>query len=806
MGGGGGIGSGGGVACSTNCAFDYVSIGADNASGGAGGSSSSVTAGNGGDGRGGGLYARAANNPIVQTLTWATVSGNAVDGGILGGGTAAPGSAIGGGIDVDGAPLQVSYSLIAANQAGVANSTTTDEGGGVAYSTQASSSWELVNDTITENTAGFASANGGQGGGVYLGASNGTQALLASSTVANNTADGNASAAGGNLFASGNPLGLTGTIVAGGIVPVGTGSNCATASGGSFTDDGYNLEDTTPSQCGLTSQSSIVGESPMLGALASNGGPTDTLAISSSSSPAVDAGGPAGAPCTDATGAPIATDQRGVARGEPCDIGAFELSEPPRNSAAPTVSGAAETNMQLNCAPGTWGGGDPSTPAYTYAWLRDGVAMSGETTSSYLVTAGDAGHQIACKVTAANDDGSNSATSEAATILTLTSPANGLETNHSTLMVSGGAGVEPNDGASVMVKIYAGSTVSGSPVQTDSAQVTAGTGAYSLNVSVPNGTYTAQATQTLGAGPSLISVSAATTFTVDATLPGVTIDTPRTGSVIANTTPTFSGAAGTGADDLPAITVKIYDGSSATGSPVETLMTGASSGFWSVQASSALALGTYTAQVSQSDMAGDTGAGTTTFTVAAVPSCHPASVSAISGKMLQIRLNCSTVLGFANTYVFRSVPSHGGLYGIGPTVSYMSKTGYVGRDSFSYDALNAAGSSSIVTISINVGLPRPTIGQLRQAHKSWTESAGTTFSFVLNESARITLSFQRKGAKGNPTKLSFAGRSGRNSFRFNGHISRGPQLKPGNYTVVVTASNPSGAAAKPGHLSFTILP
>ena len=59
--------------------------------------------------------------------------------------------------------------------------------------------------------------------------------------------------------------------------------------------------------------------------------------------------------------------------------------------------------------------------------------------------------------------------------------------------------------------------------------------------------------------------------------------------------------------DLPTVTVKIYSGTSASGIPVQTLMTTRDlAGFYSVD-SAPLAPGTYTAQAEQSDSAGNTG-------------------------------------------------------------------------------------------------------------------------------------------------------------------------------------------------------
>jgi Bacterial Ig-like domain (group 3) len=62
----------------------------------------------------------------------------------------------------------------------------------------------------------------------------------------------------------------------------------------------------------------IIGGNPMLGALASNGGPTQTMALQTGS-PAIAAGFPG-------TDLPVTVDQRGVFRGTSLDIGAFQVA------------------------------------------------------------------------------------------------------------------------------------------------------------------------------------------------------------------------------------------------------------------------------------------------------------------------------------------------------------------------------------------------------------------------------------------------------------------------------------------------
>jgi hypothetical protein len=73
----------------------------------------------------------------------------------------------------------------------------------------------------------------------------------------------------------------------------------------------------------LTAPGDMVNTDPLLGPLANNGGPTPTH-LPLTGSPAIDAV-PLGA-CTDVSGNPVATDQRGIARpqGAACDIGSVE--------------------------------------------------------------------------------------------------------------------------------------------------------------------------------------------------------------------------------------------------------------------------------------------------------------------------------------------------------------------------------------------------------------------------------------------------------------------------------------------------
>jgi ribosome biogenesis protein Tsr3 len=158
----------------------------------------------------------------------------------------------------------------------------------------------VTDSTFTNNTAG---TNGG-----------GAVVNFGTTTLKQSTFSGNTSPFGANIYNfTGFTLSMSMDIVADGL----SGSNC----GGQapITDLGYNID--TGSSCGFSAtNNSLPNTDPELDALASNGGPTQTMALPAGS-PAVDAIPPATPGCTGST------DQRGVARpqGTGCDIGAYEL-------------------------------------------------------------------------------------------------------------------------------------------------------------------------------------------------------------------------------------------------------------------------------------------------------------------------------------------------------------------------------------------------------------------------------------------------------------------------------------------------
>jgi hypothetical protein len=404
--------------------------------GGAGGAGPFGSAGEGagGSAAGGGIDAGGG----ALTVSDVSIAGNSVTGGDGGASGAFPGHggpALGGGIAVlSPATLALHRATIALNTATGGSASTVEvkpppalngadaQGGGV-YTAATSS---FVDMTLTEDTAtgGAGTSNVGSlpgsgfGGGMSA-QPGGGGVVLAGDTFATNAVQpaGGSQTGGGNLDDAG-PLQVSDTIFTNGIGSTTTG-NCALF-GGQFSDAGHNLESTTPSECGLTLPSDLVGVDPQLGSLTNNGGPGTTLAPA----PASRARGTGGA-CTDPSqiGNPLLTvDERGSPRHPQCDIGAYE-TQPPSVTSAPTLAGPVVVGATLTCMTPGFGGDAPL--ALSYKWLRGGAPIAGASTASYTTVSADGGQALSCSATAVNAYGSATAGSNAVTVTpaTITPPS-----------------------------------------------------------------------------------------------------------------------------------------------------------------------------------------------------------------------------------------------------------------------------------------------------------------------------------------------------------------------------------------------
>jgi hypothetical protein len=255
----------------------------------------------------------------------------------------------------------------------------------------------------------------------------------------------------------------------------------------------------------------------------------------------------------------------------------------------------------------------------------DGAAFSSCTSPDAVSGLADGSHTLRVRATdtAGNTGPAASRTWTVDTTApspTLVNPPDGSTTNDDTPTLSGTAGRDANDQAHVTVQIYAGTSAGDTPLQTLTANRRSD-GTYAVDAAqLAEGTYTAQTSQQDVLGH--VGTSAPNTFTVDiltsdTTPPTVRLTAPAMNSSTQDTTPRFSGMAGTDPGDLDEITVYVYSGGSVTGTPLETLTTTrqADTSF-TTDATSPLPDGSYTAQATQSDSFGNLGfSNTKTFFV-----------------------------------------------------------------------------------------------------------------------------------------------------------------------------------------------
>jgi len=232
-------------------------------------------------------------------------------------------SGIAGGIHSSG-PLTNSNSTISGNQSAyggglyaegkVTITNSTFSGNSAAYGAAIYSegaTMTLVNDTVSGN------ASAGDGAGMFL--DTGTIELYSVTVAANEAnADNSGGGGGAGIYNFSASVSLNNSILSGNYYRSGlflVQADCA----GTFTSSSKNL--VAHPSCTINGPYSA--DTPSLGPLQDNGGPTATHALLPGSA-GLDAG-----PCSDALGAPLAIDQRGVPRpqGGACDIGAFELED-----------------------------------------------------------------------------------------------------------------------------------------------------------------------------------------------------------------------------------------------------------------------------------------------------------------------------------------------------------------------------------------------------------------------------------------------------------------------------------------------
>jgi hypothetical protein len=323
QGGGVWVGSGGTVSINNTTFESTVTHGGNSGTGGNG-------ANPGGGADGGGLYS--LGNVTVSNSTFHLTGATGGDGGdafgttCLGAHNAGDGGgARGGAVFADGGTMTVNTATFANNFAiggqGGDGGQTPGPGCGMHGAGGLASGGAITNNTATLNIKhATISLNNAQAGNTGV---NQSGAIKPPRLAAEGT--------GGGIRVGSGSVTLENTIIAGNTAANGAGDTTGAPVPGPNVDgavisNGHNLLGVATEATGFTGTGDQTGANPMLAALADNGGPTQTMALSVSS-PAIDAGVAAGA----------SFDQRGKARtyndpgvvnalsSDGTDIGAFEL-------------------------------------------------------------------------------------------------------------------------------------------------------------------------------------------------------------------------------------------------------------------------------------------------------------------------------------------------------------------------------------------------------------------------------------------------------------------------------------------------
>lgn len=396
---------------------------ADGGSGGDGGKGAAgaqalVGTGFGGGSGGSGAYGESALGGAIAfvaggfSITDSTLSGNAAESGNGGNG----GGGGGGGAGATGSPGG------AGGAGGLAGSSVQVQGGAV-YTDTSSGIGPFANTTFANNasTGGSGggggaggdggggtppgddgpSGQGGNGGDAYGGGIHGYSPgfPMINDTVAGNSATGGALGQGDPAGTPGNGQGggiesggftLANTIVADNTVNVGDalGPDCFSTA---IVTHGDNLVGNGSSCSGISNgdgDGDQVGVDPLLGALAANGGSTQTMALEPGS-PAI---GAASAATCEAS--PVNDlDQRGFLRDATsrgaCDVGAYDTAEPASFTiSAPSTATAGQSFVITVTAVDAFGDTDTG---YRGTVKFSSTDKSATLPGSYTFTAGDAG-------------------------------------------------------------------------------------------------------------------------------------------------------------------------------------------------------------------------------------------------------------------------------------------------------------------------------------------------------------------------------------------------------------------------------
>ncbi len=484
------------------------------------------------NGGGGGII----NNGTL-TVSNSTLSGNS---------TAPSGNyAVGGGIANGTGTLTVSNSTFSGNAANGQNGNW-GYGGGIANNH--GGTVIVSNSTFTGNSA--SSGNSSYGGAIFNGS--GGMVKVNNVTVSGNTVY----TAGGGIVNNGTTLTITNSIVAGNTTTGNPGDDCDSCG----TQSSNNL---------ISTPSNIIN--PMLGSLAYNGGPTETM-LPLTGSPALGAG----------LSSTLPTDQRGDPRptgtGVVSDLGSVEVTQGSAQAATPTFSPAggtyssAQTVTISDATSGatiyyTTNGTTPTTSSSVYSGA---ITVSSTETVEAIATAsgyttsavGSAAYTINLPAAATPTFSPAGGTYSSAQTVTISDATSGATIYYTT------NGTTPTTSSSVYSgAITVSSTETVEAIATASGYTTSAVGSAAYTINLP-----AAATPTFS--PAGGTYSSAQTVTISDATSGATIYYTTNGTTPTTSSPVYSGPITVSSTEtIEAIATASGYSQSAVGSAAYTIST-----------------------------------------------------------------------------------------------------------------------------------------------------------------------------------------------------------------------------------------
>ena len=486
------------------------------------------------------------------------------------------------------------------------------------------------------------------------------------------------------------------------------------------------------------------------------------------------------------------------------------------DTASPTVTLNAVTSPSNNTTPSFAGTASDTTPVVVHIYNAENSEVSNVTASP------TAGKWTSGKISPAVPSGSYTAVASQASSLgnppgasvpvaftvdtepptvTLNSPP--LRSNNTTPSFSGTA----SDTTTVTIEIYAGANAKGTAVSSVTATPVDGAwSSGSVSPALKSGQYTAVASEESSLD-NPTGTSEARTFEINTSSPTVTLNPPQSPSN--NTTPTFTGTA----SEAALVTIEIYAGATATGSPISSATAMAMSGGWiSASASPALPDGQYTAVAKQPSLFGNpTGESEPqTFTV----DTEPPSVT-LNAPKSPSNDTTPTFTGSGSEATPITIEIYAGARPEGPVVSSATAEGNGGGWSSDeagpalstgeYTAVatqgsalgNPAGTSEPRTFEVDTASPTVTLN----APKSPSNNMAPTFTGSASDTTPVTVRIYDETS----SEVASATATPTNGKWTSGQA--GPALSSGKHTYTAVASqesslgNPAGASQR---VTFTV--